>query len=307
MTKISDYDKFDYDYEKYWEDRGYEDVAEKIVLERYLKGRRGKFFLDIGGSFGRNLPAYCSTNETPIILDYSLKTLQKNRKKMLRRCPGVRLVSANAYHMPFRSNVIDASLMVRVLHHIVNQKMLFREIQRIMKNNGIFILEYANKMHIKARIRWLLRGQFENFSTLPYQQPSQGHFEGAKDGENAIFLNFHPRNITKLLHKFNFKILKKTNCSFFRINFFKKHLPFSILITLEKIFQKLFSWTNFSPSIVLKTIKIGKGSEKHFEKFEDILCCPKCKVDLKIFNKKAECENCKKIFKQEKGVWDFRI
>lgn len=184
--------------------------------------------------------------------------------------------------------------MVRVLHHIVNQKVLFHEIERVMKNDGIFILEYANKMHIKARIRWLLKGQFKNFSTLPYQQPSQGHFEGAGEGENAIFLNFHPRNITTLLHKFNFKILKKTNCSFFRINFLKKHLPFGILIGFEKIFQKLFSWTNFSPSIVLKTTKTGRGSEKHFEKFEDILCCPKCKEGLEISKEKANCKNCKK-------------
>jgi ubiquinone/menaquinone biosynthesis C-methylase UbiE len=307
MTKIADYDEFDYDYEKYWGDRDYENRAERIVLERYLKGFKGKFFLDIGGSFGRNLPAYCFINETPIILDYSLKTLKRNQKNILSQCSKTRLVAANAYHMPFKKEVIDGSIMVRVLHHIEKQKALFNEIERVTKGGGIFILEYANKMHLKARIKWLAKLEFRNFSTLPYQQPTQGNFEGVKDGKEAIFLNYHPRNITKLLHNSGFKILKKTNCSFLRINFLKKALPFPVLIALEKFCQKFLSWTNISPSIVLKNRKIKKSCGETFETFEDILCCPKCKKDLVFSGQKAICKPCEKTFKQEDGIWDFRI
>ncbi len=307
MTKISNYDEFNYDYRKYWEGRDYEDKAEKIVLKRYLSNYKGKFFLDIGGSFGRNLPAYSFINETPIILDYSLETLRKNKESILAKHPGTRLIAANAYHIPLKGNSLDGSLMVRTLHHIEEQERLFEEIRRVTKNKGLFILEYANKLHLKARIKWLLKLEFENFSTRPYQQPTKGHFEGVKDGEQAIFLNYHPRNITKLLQKNEFKILKSTNCSFFRINFLKKALPFPVLIALEKIFQKLLSWTNIAPSIVLKCEKIGEKKNETFESFEDILCCPGCKGNLELSKAYAKCKNCEKIFKQEDGIWDFRI
>lgn len=307
MTKISNYDEFNYDYRKYWKGRVYEDKAEKVVLKRYLRGYKGKFFLDIGGSFGRNLPAYSFINETPIILDYSLETLRKNKKSILAKHPETRLIAANAYHMPLKRNSLDGSLMVRTLHHIEEQDRLFKEINRVMKNKGLFILEYANKLHLKARIKWLLKFEFENFSTKPYQQPTKGYFEGVKDGEQAIFLNYHPRNITKLLQKNNFKILESTNCSFFRINFLKKALPFPLLITLEKISQKLLSWTNIAPSIVLKSEKIGEKTSETFGTFEDILCCPGCKGELVFFAKEAKCKKCKKTFKKKDDIWDFRM
>ncbi len=307
MTKITDYDKFGYDYKEYWKDRVYEDKAERIVLERYLKDFKGKFFLDIGGSFGRNLQAYRFIDETPIILDYSLKTLKKYKNEILKQHPKVRLIAANAYNMPFKKNCIDASILIRTLHHIEEQERLFDEINRVMKNNGIFILEYANKLHLKARIKWLLKLDFDKFSTQPYQQPTKGHFEGSRDGEEATFLNFHPRNITKLLHNSDFKILKKTNCSFFRIKFLKKLVPFPLLMAFEKFFQKTLSWTNISPSIVLKNQKIGEKAGETFQSFEEILCCPGCKEDLEFSKQNAKCKNCKKTFEQENGIWDFRI
>ncbi len=308
MNKVSNYDEFDYDYKTYWDAREYEDEAEKIVLRGFFKNLKGNFYLDIGGSFGRNLQVYDNPNVTPIILDYSIKTLQKNRERILKQNAKTQLVAANAYHMPFKESSVDASMMIRVLHHIENQKGLFHEIKRITKPKGFFILEYANKMHLKARLRWILKLQFNNFSTLPYQQPSQGNFEGSQEGENAIFLNFHPRYIKKLLRESNFKVLKSTNCSFFRINFLKKNIPIPTLIALEKFSQKFLSWKNIAPSIIIKTIQEkDEGAKKKFKSFENILCCPKCKSDLSMKEDKAICNTCNKIFKKENEVWDFRI
>jgi ubiquinone/menaquinone biosynthesis C-methylase UbiE len=308
MNKISNYDEFDYDYKSYWESRDYEDRAEKLVLERYLAGIKTPFFLDIGGSFGRNLEAYCPLCETPIILDYSIKTLQKNKASIKKKCPKTELLAANAYYLPFKEEAIGASMMIRVLHHIENQKGLFEEIDRVTKKGGFFILEYANKIHLKARLKWLIKGKFHNFSTSPYQQPSQGNFEGATEGEDAIFLNYHPRFIKKLLEKNGFKVLKSTNCSFFRIGILKRFVPIAILMFFEKLSQTFFSWKNIAPSIIVKAKKETEGIEKkEYKNFEEILCCPKCKGDLKIEKNKALCKQCNKIYKQEDGIWDFRV
>ncbi len=307
MNKISNYDEYNYDYRNYWNEREYENNAEAIVLKKYFADLEGRFFLDIGGSFGRILEAYGYKTETPIIADYSMKTLKKYKNYMKRENPNVKLVAANAYYLPFKENTIDGAVMIRVLHHIENQDEVFNEVGRVLKKDKMFVLEYANKIHLKARIKWLTKFQFKNFSTLPYQQPSQGNFEGAEEGKDAIFLNYHPRYIKKLLKNSNFKILKNTNCSFFRTNFCKKHIPLPILIFFEKLAQKLFSWKNIAPSIILKTIQKKEAVEKNFATFEEILCCPKCKEDLKIEKDTARCRKCNKLFKQEDGIWDFRI
>ncbi len=306
-NEISNYDEYNYDYKSYWAEREYEDKAEEVVLRQYFADLEGKFFLDIGGSFGRILEAYKSKTETPIIADYSIKTLKKYKNYMLKKAPNVKLVAANAYHLPFKNSSIDNAAMIRVLHHIDKQSELFDEISRVLKNKSTFVLEYANKIHLKARIKWLLKLQFRNFSTLPYQQPSQGNFEGAEKGKDAIFLNYHPRYIKDLLKLSNFKILKSTNCSFLRTNFFKKHISLKTLLSFEKLAQKLFSWKNIAPSIMVKTLQEKGFQQETFKTFEDILCCPKCKDDLEIKEKVANCKNCNKLFKQEDGIWDFRI
>jgi ubiquinone/menaquinone biosynthesis C-methylase UbiE len=304
MTRISNYDECSYDYKDYWTSRKYEDKAEKIVLEKYFKNLNGKFCLDIGGSFGRNLPVYYEKYETPIILDYSLKTLQKNKSAILDKYPKTKLIAANAYHIPFKDASIDTSVLVRVLHHIQEQNDFFQEVKRITKK--YFILEYANKIHLKAILKWLLTLKFKNFSTKPYQQPSQGNYEGVKKDEDTVFLNYHPKYIKEILSKYDFKILRKTNCSFLRMNFFKKLLPLSFLIMKEKAFQICFSWTNIAPSIILKTLQT-KSKKQNFDIFEDILCCAKCKGDLEFKGKIAYCKSCKISFEKKDGIWDFRI
>ncbi len=302
MNKISNYDKYNYNYKEYWNERTYEDKAEKIILEKYLKNEKGNYFIDIGGSFGRNLKTYYNKYKNPIILDYSLKTLQKNEKTIKKRYPNVQLIAANAYQMPFKSNSMDGSMMIRVLHHIEDPEKLIKEINRVLKNNSVFILEFANKMHIKAVLKWFFSLKLKNFSKTPYQQPNQNNFEGSGN-QTTIFLNFHLKYILEILKKCKFKNIKKTNCSFFRTNIFKKYLPLKTLIILEKTFQKLFSWTNLSPSIITKNIVLSK--EKETEK--NIFCCPICKKEIILESNSVKCSKCKKIFQKKEGVWDFRV
>jgi len=308
MAHISDYDKFEYNYEKYWENRKYEDKAEKIVLENYYKHIKGRFFIDIGGSFGRHLDIYYDKFTYPIILDYSLKTLQRNKKDILNKYPNTILIAADAYNLPFKKNTIDTTMMIRVLHHLEDQTKALKEIERISKRNSHFILEYANKMHIKAILKWIITFQFHNFSTKPYQQPNQNNFEGTKNEETTVFLNYHPKHIREQLNDLNFQIKQKTNCSFLRMNLCKKLFSIPIMLKIEKVLQKTLSWANLAPSIIIKSVQNNdKGYiKKKNEKFEDILCCPICKSNLDLEKNSAKCQECNKSFKKAKGIWDLR-
>jgi ubiquinone/menaquinone biosynthesis C-methylase UbiE len=306
-VKISDYDKFDYNYQNYWKTRNYEHTSEMIALEKLLNGTFGGFFLDIGGSYGRLVETYYDRFENPIIVDYSLKTLQKNRELLLKKYPRLTLIAANIYAPPFRDDVFDGALMVRVLHHIERPESYLTQLARIMRNNGTYIQEYANKIHLKARIRALLKGNFRFFSQETFQQPTQMNFEGS-NGQETIFLNFHPRYMKDILAKKGFKVLKVIGTSFLRSPGIKRIVPQQIMILLERFAQAILSRLNISPSIFLLT-KLEKetvAGSVHKD-INSALVCPKCRGELSVDEQRAACVQCRSAFTNKKGIWDFRI
>ncbi|MBP8979499.1 class I SAM-dependent methyltransferase [Candidatus Dojkabacteria bacterium] len=305
---VSDYDQFSYDYSQYWKKRRYEDLAEKTLLDKIFEEKRGDWFLDVGGSYGRLTNSYYSKYQHPVILDYSAKTLRNNWEIIKNKYPNTELIAANAYKMPFKENVFDGALMVRVLHHIEHPESYYKELRRILTNDAEYVQEFANKVHIKAMVRALLKGNFKFFSTEPYAQPALTMAEGS-DNVEGIFYNFHPKHVKKLLMEQGFTIKKKRGCSFLRSPFLKKLFNDDTLLFLEKIARSIFSWTNIPPSVVFDTIlkKEDKRKEK-YEKIEDILCCPQCKGNLEIEQDSASCsKKCNITFEKKDNVWDFRV
>lgn len=306
MNKIADYDTLDYDYSTYWKKREYEHKSEELVLKKILKNKHGKRFIDIGGSFGRLTDQYFNKYEECVIVDYSLKTLQNNYEYLSKQYPNINLIAANAYYLPFKDNSFDGGLMVRVLHHIDRPKEYFKEANRIFNSNATYIQEFANKTHLKAVVRAILKGDYKLFNDNPYQQPDQKNHEGAREGSDVPFLNYTSKWISRSLLENNFETKRKFGCSFFRINSLKKLLGTKILLILESFFQMAFSWSNISPSIFLETT-VQKEKSEVITKFEDILVCPKCKAQLTFNENKCNCKNCKLTFTKSKNIWDFRI
>lgn len=302
--KVVNYDGYDYDYSTYWENREYENNAEHLVLNKLLEEEKGDWFIDVGGSYGRLADTYSKKYKNCVILDYSLKTLQKNQAFITKKYPNCILIAANAYKLPFRKEVFDGGLMVRVLHHIEKQREYFIEVARVFKEDGIYIQEFANKIHLKARIRGLLTGDKELRDEKPYQQPTI-HLEGAVGG-GVSFLNYHPKYIEKLLEDTGFEIEEKQGCSYLRVPILKKVLGTKLLTGLEEILQTLFPNSNIPPSIFFKTeLDIGEEGEKYKE-LKDIIVCPACKSDIELKEDTVFCKECKKKYIKKGGIWDFR-
>lgn len=305
---IANYDKYDYDYSNYWNDRGYEHAAEVRVLKRFLKKSEGNFFIDVGGSFGRHAPLYARKFKTPVIVDYSLKTLQRNREVIQKEYPNVELIAANAYKLPFKDSSIDGAMMVRVLHHINLPEAYIKEVSRILSNGAVYSQEFANKYHIKARVKHLLKGNFSFFNTKPYQQPTAQSFEGS-NGEDTVFLNFHPGHIKQLLVNEGFSVKQKAGSSFMRIPFIKKVFPTKLMIFLEAIAQTLLSQTNIAPSVYFNSVLSKKEKKVEAKGINQILICPQCREKLNFDNDRngAKCKKCLATFEKKKGIWDFRV
>lgn len=306
VNKVVNYDGFDYDYTSYWGNREYENLTERIVLNKLLKNEIGQWFIDIGGSYGRLAGTYADRFKHCVIIDYSLKTLKRNYDEITKVFPNIIMVAANAYKMPFADNSFDAGLTVRVLHHITRHQEFFTEIHRILQNDSTYIQDFANKIHLKARTKAFLRHDRSINSREPLQQPTIT-MEGSRDG-NVSFLNFHPQYIQDVMEYYDYKIIGKQGCSYLRIPFLKKIFGPKILLFFEKFLQLLLAKTNISPSIFLKTKVVEKTpTTNNPEKLEDMLVCPICKDPLEIGESKATCKSCDVEYLKEGEIWDFRV
>ena len=304
----SDYES--YDYSKFWEDdrRLYEDKAERLALRRLLAGveRENKLFFDIGCGYGRLFNEY-KDFETIVLIDYSLNNLKNARDRIARflkndpeKLSSIYFIAADVTSLPVKSGCADVILTVRVIHHLDNPEKYFDEVARILKHEGLYFLEFANKRNFKN----ILRSFAGRMDTSPFNlKPSQ-------IGETI--LNFHPEYISTLLTKRNFMIKKSISVSNFRLGFLKRFPGTKTLLFLERIYQKFFSFTLLGPSIFLKSILNKPGSEgisrNKMMNLEDILICNYCGEASLLFDKnRIKCKNCGNTFIRENGIYNFRI
>ena len=131
----------------FWEGqpRAYEDLAERRALARLLPPSGGRL-LDLGAGFGRLAPLYQGYQEV-VLVDYSLSQLAHARKRLGDR--GFVYVAADIYRLPLATSAVDTTVMVRVLHHLVDVRAALRQVARVTRGQGTFILEFANKRHLK--------------------------------------------------------------------------------------------------------------------------------------------------------------
>ncbi|MFN8426729.1 MAG: methyltransferase domain-containing protein [Anaerolineales bacterium] len=63
-------------------------------------------------------------------------------------------VAADAYRLPFVDGLFDAATMIRVLHHMADAPKALGQVRNVLGANGVFILEFANKLNLKAILRY---------------------------------------------------------------------------------------------------------------------------------------------------------
>lgn len=243
-AKISDYKDYDYKTD-YWvnEDRSYENTVEQNTVERLVKSCKNQDTItDIGCGFGRLFPSYQPHTKNQILIDYAQHLLDQAQKE-LRHTQNTQFIQGNMYELPLDDTSVDIALSIRTLHHLQTPEVFFNELHRILKPGGIAILEIPNKRNILTILRFLIgRSKFNPFSKAPY-------------AHSDTFINFHPNSIISDLKTSGFSVKKTLNTNFFRHPLFKKLLPNTVLVTLDRLCQLFLSRLNLSPSIILKVEK----------------------------------------------------
>jgi len=294
---VCDYEGSDYQ-TSFWDQGGreYEDRAEAIALKRLLP-QKGRILLELGAGAGRNTPRYLGFDRI-ILLDYSRTQLEQAQ---LRLGPSNKYiyVAADAYRLPFVDGLFDTVTMIRTLHHMADAPKALAQVKNVLRSEGIFILEFANKLNFKAIGRYLTGKQKWNpFALEPVEFVTLNY-------------DFHPKAIRKWLKELEFTIEQTLTVSHFRVGFLKRIVPTNVLVWLDSLFQWTGALWQLSPSVFMKACKIRNphGVETRPSMISPMMVfkCPDCGYyGLSDEGTYLQCKNCKKKWEVRDGIYDFR-
>ncbi len=249
-----------YDYPSYWDHRSYEHESERIAINELLKNFDLQSFnnvIDIGGGFGRLIPVYERYCKNITLAEPSITLIDRAKEdfKGIKFGKKVNYIHTNVEDLSkkVKQNSFDLALMIRVMHHIEKPEVVFSTVSKILKNNGYFLFEFANKVHGKAVFGSLLRGDFTfSLDLSPQSKLSR------KNKDIIPFLNYHPDIIKYHLSENNLEIKEILSVSNFRSGLIKSILPLPTLLKIEKMFQKPLASISFGPSTFILAQKVKK-------------------------------------------------
>ncbi len=323
---VCDYEGSDYQ-SSFWDQGGreYEDRTEAIALKRLLPSS-GKLLLELGAGAGRNTPRYTDFEQI-VLLDYSRTQLEqaqgrlrksaseqesrsaserksKRAKKQISNSNRYIYVAADVYRLPFVDGLFDTATMIRALHHMAEAPKALGQVKNVLSPGGIFILEFANKLNLKAIIRYLLRRQEWSPFTLEPVEFAKLNFD------------FHPKAVRGWLNELGFRVEKTLTLSHFRVGFLKRLIPTSILVFLDSILQSTGGIFQLTPSVFVRARKdeaaltgaaVSKRSGFTHLNVVEYFKCPQCKhTPLAEKNGYLLCPNCKSKWEFRDGIYDFR-
>jgi ubiquinone/menaquinone biosynthesis C-methylase UbiE len=292
---VCNYEDSDYQ-SSFWDEGGreYEDRVEAVALDRLLP-KNGRLLLELGAGAGRNTPRYIGF-ERIVLLDYSHTQLEQAQQRLGKSDKYV-YVAADVYRLPFIDGLFDAATMIRVLHHMLDAPKALEQVRNVMQPDGTFILEYANKMNLKAILRYWLGRQTWSPFTLEQVEFAKLNFD------------FHPKTVRTWLTDLGFRVEKILTVSHFRMEVLKRTLPTPLLVFLDSFFQWTGAFFQWTPSVF---VKARGGSRKPAPgNLENVLAffkCPDCgHAPLEDIKTHLLCPNCRNEWELKGGIYDFRV
>jgi len=296
---VCNYEGSDYQ-SSFWDKGGreYEDRTEAIALKRLLP-KGGRLMLELGAGAGRNTPRYLGFDRV-ILLDYSRTQLEQAQGRLGSSKKYI-YVAADVYRLPFVNGLFDTATMIRVLHHMADAPKALEQVKNALRSGGVFILEFANKLNLKAIFRYLFGRQKWNPFTLEPVEFVKLNFD------------FHPKAVHNWLKELGFSIERTLTLSHFRVGFLKRILPTSALVFFDSIFQWTGSLWQLSPSVFVKARRTelpglhGVETSPALTNLVAFFKCPDCAFSPLIDRKShLECLSCKKKWEVKDGIYDFR-
>jgi ubiquinone/menaquinone biosynthesis C-methylase UbiE len=288
--RICDYEDSTYRTD-FWVGQGreYEDRAERIALRRLLPPR-GRRLIDVGAGFGRLSEFYAGYDQV-VLLDYSRSLLAQARERLGGEGRIV-YVAASFYAMPFAPATFDGAMMVRVMHHVEDVPAVLAQLARIVAGGGTYVLEHANKRHLKSIVRYGLgRQDWNPFHPEPYEFVEMN-------------FDFHPDWMRDRLAEAMFHVKRTRTVSHFRLPLLKRLLPAGLLAGLDGLCQPTGAWWQLTPSVFLQCQRQGPPAPVPAQL---AFRCPACSsLDLADSAQAVTCRGCGQRWPIEDGIYNFK-
>lgn len=236
-----------YDYTQYWNNRDYENDAERIAIRRLLGARRFRHAADIGGGFGRLCLLLAEYADQVTLAEPALSQLEAAKDVL--KGTDVEQRQMQADDLLFADGSLDLITMVRVMHHIPEPSEEFAEISRVLAADGVAIIEVANYGHFVNRIKHKRTGK-----PLPIE-PVSIRSDNPDEPDAIAFVNHNVDTVLGQLRTAGLVLDEKLSVSNLRSQRLKKALPLKVMLAIEKASQKPLAKSNFGPSIFLKLRK----------------------------------------------------
>jgi SAM-dependent methyltransferase len=233
-----------HNYLKYWEGRDYENEAEEMAIKRLLKGKHFKHAVDVGGGYGR-LCVLLENYARKVTLAEPSQQQLDIAKVYLQDHPRVDRQLLQAADLKFKDGTVDLVTMIRVMHHLPDPVAELAEIARVLSKDGIAIIEVANYLHARNRLKHFLQ-----WKKMPLDPVSLRPV--AKNGKNDIpFVNHNPHTVIKQLAHAGLKVDKVLSVSNLRSPVVKKVVPKKLMLMIEELMQPTLANSFFGPSVFL--------------------------------------------------------
>ena len=236
----------------FWASRAYEDLCDRLAL-RALLPATGQQLLDVGAGFGRLADEYGGFGHVTLV-DASPAMIGAARER-IGSDPRFTIVQADAGHLPVASASMDVVVAVRLILHVRNPEVVFAEVARVLRPGGLFVLEFPNRRHLLARLRYLARRQAWSPDDADPHEYREGHF------------SHQPATVVRQLRGAGLAPASRRAVSLFRSARLKSLVPARSLARLEAPLQAPLGRLAPSPSLYIASRKRGQlaGAEPALE------------------------------------------
>jgi ubiquinone/menaquinone biosynthesis C-methylase UbiE len=240
--KADQYNDPSHNYLHYWDGREYEHAAEEIAIKKLLRGKHFKSAVDVGGGYGRLCILLENYADEVTLAEPSQQQLDI-AKDYLKDHPEIHRKLMQADALKLEENSIDLLTMVRVMHHLPDPSTEFAEIARVLSPDGCAIIEVANYLHMRNRLKHLAKREH-----MPVK-PVDIRSEANRRDEEIAFVNHNPYTVIRQLEHAGLEATEALSVSNLRSPKLKQVLPKSFMLGAERVLQRPLSSVYFGPSI----------------------------------------------------------
>lgn len=229
----------------FWASRAYEDLCDRLALQALLPST-GDQLLDVGAGFGRLADEYGGFGHVTLV-DASPAMIEAARERV-GTDPRFTIVQADATRLPVASASMDVVVAVRLILHVHNPEAAFAEVARVLRPGGLFVLEFPNRRHLLARLRYLARRQDWSPHEAGPHEYREGHF------------SHQPATVVRQLRLAGLMPTSRRAVSLFRSARLKSLVPARHLARLEAPLQAPLGRLAPSPSVYIASRKRGRAA-----------------------------------------------